>query len=100
MTYYNRCGGLEVDSNLPVMSTNWNLTASSVDVISPIAITFFGNTQDNLPLPLVPGNADPTCSIYINTLIGILTAPAAAGLAVSSFPIPSNPALAGAIVTA
>ncbi len=100
MTYGTGCGGLEVDSNLPVIGTSWDLTTSNVDAISPIAITFFGTAQANLPLTLVFGNADPTCSIYINTILGSLTAPAVAGVAVASFPIQSNPALAGAIVTA
>lgn len=100
MTYGTGCGGLEVDSNLPVIGTNWDITTSNVDVVSPVAITFFGNAQISAPLTLVFGNADPSCSIYINTILGSLTGPAVAGVAVSTLPIPANPALAGSVLTA
>tara|TARA_R110002072_G_scaffold217365_2_gene375003 strand:+ start:27979 stop:29127 length:1149 start_codon:yes stop_codon:yes gene_type:complete len=100
VTYGTGCGGLEVDSNLPMLGTNWDITTSNVDPISPVAITFFGNSQVNLPLTLVFANADPMCSVYINTILGSLSAPAAAGVATASLAIPSNPVFAGSILTA
>jgi len=45
-------------------------------------------------------NADPSCSIYINTILGSLTAAAAAGSATTSLPIPANSALIGSVITA
>jgi len=100
MTYGTGCGGLALDSNLPIIGSNWDFTTTNVDAISPVAITFLGNAQANLPLTLVFGNADPSCSIYINTILGNLTAPAAGGTAMASLPIPVNPALAGSVLTA
>ncbi|MGK0300263.1 MAG: hypothetical protein ACI89X_001131 [Planctomycetota bacterium] len=91
---------LTLDSNAPTLGGNWDITTSNVDPVSPIAITFFGNAQLNVPLTLVFGNADPSCSVYINTILGSVTSPAAGGVAVTSLSIPPNAALVGSVLTA
>ena len=90
---------LTLASNRPVLGTNWDLTTSSIDAASPIAITFLGNGQGpGLPFSAIGLNA-PGCSIWINTILGSLTGVATSGSATVSLPIPTNPALAGAILT-
>jgi hypothetical protein len=91
---------LVLDSNAPAFGGNWDLTTSNVDPISPIAITFLGNGQASLPLQLVIPTADPSCSIYLASVLGSLTGLPTAGSATVSLPIPSNPALAGAVLNA
>ena len=91
---------LTLDSNAPAIGTNWDITTSNVDPISPIAITFFGTAQLNVPMTAVFPNAGPSCSVSINTILGNLTAVAAAGSATTSLPIPPNSALIGSVITA
>ncbi|MCK5945315.1 MAG: hypothetical protein KAI24_25220 [Planctomycetes bacterium] len=91
---------LEIDANLPVIGGSWDLTTNNIDPISPFAITFFGDAQGaGLPLSVIGLNA-PGCSVWINTVLGSLTALSTAGSATASLPIPNNPALQGATVSA
>jgi hypothetical protein len=90
---------LSVDSNRPVLGTNWDITTSGIDALSPIAITFLGNAQFSIPMTAMGFNA-PGCDVNINTILGSLTAVNVAGQGTASFPIPNNPALTGGILTA
>lgn len=90
---------LSLTSTRPVFGTNWDLTTTNIDPVSPIAITFFGNAQGpGLPFSAIGLNA-PGCSIWVNTVLTSLTGVAAGGTATVSVPIPNNPALAGGVLT-
>ena len=90
---------LTLDSNRPVLGTNWDLTTSNIEAVSPFAITFLGNAQGaGVPFTAIGLNA-PGCAIWINTVLGSLTGLAAGGSSTVSLPIPNNAALAGAILT-
>lgn len=97
----NQIVPLKLSGNAPVLGTNWNLTTDNIDPLSPVSITFFGNAAVNpgLPMSAIGFNA-PGCSIYINTILGDLTAANAGGTSTGSVPIPNNAALTGAILTA
>jgi len=86
---------LALDSNLPVLGTNWDLTTSNIDALSPISITVFGNAQGpGLPMTAIGFNA-PGCSVWVDVVNGSLSAPSVGGTSVTVFPIPSNPVLQG-----
>lgn len=91
---------LSIDSNAPAFGTNWDISTDNIDPISPISITFIGDAQVALPLSFVFPTTDPTCSIYINTVLGSLTGINVAGSSIVSLPIPAIPALAGTVLTA
>ena len=92
---------MALDSNLPVIGGNWDLTTTNIDPISPIAITFFGTARQDpgVPMVLIGLNA-PGCDIFLNTIVGDLTVPAIGGAATATLPIPANPGLQGAVLTA
>lgn len=91
---------LAASSNVPMLNSNWIITTSNIDAISPLAITFFGDAQ-GLGIPLQAIGLDaPGCAFWINTTLGSLTGLAASGSTTVSFPIPNNPTLVGAILTA
>lgn len=91
---------LALDSNVPVLGTNWDITTSNIDAVSPVAITLFGLNQFNVPLTLVFPTADPSCNIHIDTVLTTATATAAAGSATTTVQVPNNPALVGGVLTA
>jgi hypothetical protein len=91
---------LTLDSNAPALGGNWDMTTSNVDPVSPIAITFLGNAQANLPLSLVFPTTDPSCSIYIGAALASIQGLPIAGTSTVSLPIPANMALMGAVLTA
>lgn len=97
----NQVVPLELAANAPVLGSNWDLTTTNIDALSPVSITFLGNAAVNpgLPMAAIGFNA-PGCSIYINTILGDLTALNAGGMSVASLPIPNNAALTGSILTA
>lgn len=91
---------LALTSNVPMLNSNWTITTSNIDAISPLAITFFGDAQGpGLPFQAIGLDA-PGCTFWINTILGSLTGLAASGTTKVSLPIPNNPALVGAILTA
>jgi len=91
---------LSLDSNLPVIGTNWNLTTTNIDAVSPIAVTLFGDQQGpGLPLTAIGFNA-PGCSVWINQAIGSLSDLNNNGSATVVFPIPNNAALNGFTLSA
>ena len=99
MTYGTGCGSLALDANSPVLGQNWNLNTTSIDPISPIAITFFGTAQGpGIGLPVIGLDA-PGCSVWLNTIIGDLTGINASGSATVTIAIPNNPSFQGATLT-
>jgi hypothetical protein len=85
---------LTVDSNNPSLGSNWDVTTSNIDPLSPIAITFFGARGPAIPATLV-GFAAPGCDIHLATTLTSAAAPNVGGSAVTTIPIPNNIALAG-----
>jgi hypothetical protein len=63
-------GSLPLDSNNPVLGTNWDLTTTGLSPISPIAITFFGTARvdPGLPLPVIGINSQG-CSVHFSGFI-------------------------------
>jgi hypothetical protein len=90
---------LSVDSNNPALGTNWDITTSGIEALSPIAITFLGNAQFTIPMTAIGFNA-PGCDVNINTILGSLNAVNVGGTGTVSIPVPNNPALTGGILTA
>ena len=80
--------------NRPVLGTNWSLTTTGIDPISPVAITFFGTSGPAIPFTAI-GIAAPGCDINLSTALGSLTGAAAGGSANVTLSVPNNPALAG-----
>lgn len=92
---------LAIDSNLPRLGQNWDVTTTNIDPVSPVSITFFGNGQPPVPLPLSAiGLNAPGCEVNINTILVSVTTPAVGGSATVSISIPQNAALIGSVLTA
>ncbi|MFT7536053.1 MAG: hypothetical protein ACI85K_002007 [Hyphomicrobiaceae bacterium] len=95
------CDSLALDSNNPVLGTNWDLTTTGLSPISPIAITFFGNARVDPGLPLtVIGINSQGCSVHFSGFITSGDAAAVAGAATLSIPIPNVPAFVGSVLVA
>ncbi|MFK7743188.1 MAG: hypothetical protein AB8H80_22930 [Planctomycetota bacterium] len=87
---------LSIDSNTPRIGSNWVLTTSGIDPVSPIAITFLSDARLSPAVPMsVAGLDAPGCFIHISSILGDLTAPSAGGTATATLPIPATPGLAG-----
>lgn len=92
--YGTGCGALTLTSPAAVIGTNWDLTTTNVDQLSPIAFTFFGLLETSVPLDGIGGVG---CSAYVDSLITALSAPNVAGVAVVTIPIPLNPTFSGIV---
>jgi len=91
---------MTLDSGLPVLGANWDLTTGNIDPVSPFALTMLSDSQGpGVPFLAVGLNA-PGCSIWINSLLGSLVGLNAGGSATVSLPVPNNPALQGATLSA
>jgi hypothetical protein len=90
---------LGLNSNLPKFNTNWNLTTSNAEAISPIAIVFFGDTQVNPGIDLGFIGA-PGCAGYTSANLTSLTAPLAGGTGSVTVAIPNDFSLGGTVLTA
>jgi len=90
---------LTLDSTNPHLGANWDVTTSSIDAISPFAITFFGARGPATPMVLIGLNA-PGCDINLSTVLTDITGINAGGSATVSVPIPANNALAGFLLSA
>jgi hypothetical protein len=85
---------LTIGSNSPSLGTNWDVTTSNIDPLSPIAITFFGARGPATPATLI-GIAAPGCDINLATALTSVTTPNAGGSAVATVPIPNSLVLVG-----
>jgi hypothetical protein len=91
---------LTLGANNPVLGNNWTLTADNIDPVSPFALFFLGSAQGpGVPLPAIGLNA-PGCSVWIDTVLVDLVGLASNGSATASLPIPNNPNLTGATLSA
>jgi hypothetical protein len=90
---------LALDSNLPLLGTNWVLTTTNVEAISPIGATFFGTQQVNPGLDLTFIGA-PSCFAYTNADVGSLTFLVASGSGSVTVPVPNDPSLGGVSLSA
>ncbi len=94
------CDGVTIDSNNPVIGTNWDVTVSGIS-ISPIALVFFGATRVDPGLPLsVLGINAPGCNVHIANVLASVSAPVAAGSATVSVPVPLDATIKGTLLTA
>jgi len=94
--YGTGCGApLTLDSNVPALGTNWVLTTTGVDAISPFAVTFFGNRGPAVPFVTLGLNA-PGCDAHLQSVFGSLSGANSSGIASVTVAIPSSAALIGA----
>jgi hypothetical protein len=94
------CGApapLALAAPVPILGASWSLTTTNVDPVSPVAFTFFGQTQTAAPLAFLGA---PGCSAYTDAVLGSLTAPASGGSASLTLLLPNDPALGGFPLTA
>jgi hypothetical protein len=91
---------LELTGNAPKTGSNWDLTTNYIDPISPVSITFFGMAAATpIPFQAIGLNA-PGCDINLMTTDGSVSGLSVAGSSTVSVPIPANPALVGAQLSA
>jgi hypothetical protein len=94
-------GILTLGTNLPALGTNWDLTTTNIDVASPVSITFFGVGTAAAPLPFsVIGLDAPGCFVNIDSILAQLTGLSVSGNSLVSLPIPNNPSITGATISA
>ncbi|MFK7739944.1 MAG: hypothetical protein AB8H80_06435 [Planctomycetota bacterium] len=92
-------GPLALSSSTAVIGSNWDLTTSLIDAVSPIAITFIGDRSPvGVPLPVIGLDA-PGCEANLATVLGSLTGVSAAGSTTVTVPVPNNAALIGALLS-
>ena len=90
---------LALDSNFPRFGTNWNLTTTRINPVSPISITFFGTASVNPGIDLGFLGA-PGCSAYINTVVGDATGTVVNGSSTVTIPVPNTTSLGGTVISA
>jgi hypothetical protein len=89
---------LALNSNFPVLGTNFTLTTTNIHATSPVGLMFFGDQQIVPPLDLGFLGA-PGCSAHTNANLLSLTFPVAAGSGSLAIGIPANPILIGIAFT-
>jgi hypothetical protein len=89
---------LTLGSNFPQLGTNFTLTTTNVNAISPVGLTFFGDSQILPPIDLGFLGA-PGCSAHSNGNLTTLTFPVSAGTGTLTIAIPANPLLLGSTFT-
>ncbi len=83
---------LALNSNQPLLGTDWLLTASSVDPASPFCLFWFGEIAVNPGVDLgFIGAAG--CFAYTNANLGAFLAPVTSGSGTFTVSVPNNPAL-------
>lgn len=94
------CDNLSLSASLPILGTNWTLTTTGIQPVSPIAITFFGTSEVNPGLPLIAiGIPAPGCSVFVNGIITNLSAPNVGGTANLPIALPLLATLKNASLT-
>ena len=83
---------LALNSNLPLLGTDWLLTASSVDPSSPLCLFWFGEIAVNPGVDLGFIGA-VGCFAYTNANLGAFLAPVISGSGTFTVSVPNNPAL-------
>ncbi len=85
---------LALNSGFPVLGTNFTLTTTNVNAVSPVGLMFFGDAQVIPPLDLGFLGA-PGCGVHTNANLTSLAFPVAAGSGSLVIPIPASPGLLG-----
>jgi hypothetical protein len=83
---------LALNSNLPLLGTTWQLTASSVDPASPLCLFWFGETAVNPGVDLSFIGA-VGCFAYTNANLGAFFAPVTSGVSTFAVSVPNDPVL-------
>ena len=83
---------LALNSNLPLLGTDWLLTASSVDPSSPLCVFWFGDIAVNSGVDLGFIGA-VGCFAYTNANLTAVVVSVTSGSSTYHIPIPNNPAL-------
>ena len=89
---------LSLNSNLPVLGTNFTLTTTNVHAVSPVGLVLFGDAQVVPPLDLGFLGA-PGCSLHSTANLTSLTFLVSAGTGSVIVPVPVNPVLIGSVFT-
>ncbi|HEX5051430.1 MAG TPA: hypothetical protein VFZ65_06630 [Planctomycetota bacterium] len=100
VAYGTGCGAplpLGLGATAAVLGSNWDFTTTHIDPISPIAVTFFGNTRVFVPIDFLGATG---CFAHIDALNGSLTGVNMSGTSVASLPVPLNLVLIGQSLTA
>ena len=91
---------LALNGDFPRIGNTWNLQVDYVDPLSPVAITFLGQAAATpIPFSAIGLNA-PGCEINLLTSDGSVTTPAAGGTSAVPLPIPNDPLLLSAQISA
>lgn len=91
---------LALTANAAGLGASWDLTTNNIDVASPVAITYLGDRAPTaIPFSAI-GLAAPGCDINLATAVVDLVGVSTGGSTTVSVPIPNNPALAGALLSA
>jgi hypothetical protein len=100
VTYGAGCDApvLTLNSNLPTIGTNFTLTTTNVNAVSPVGLVFFGDAQVVPPLDLGFLGA-PGCSLHTSANLVSLTFLVAAGSGSLVIPVPADPLLLGSTFT-
>ena len=94
--YGTGCGApLSLSSNAPALGTNWVLTTTGIDAISPFAVTFFGDRGPAVPFTTFGLNA-PGCDAHLQSVLGSLSGASSSGTASVTIAVPNSAALIGA----
>jgi hypothetical protein len=89
---------LTLNSNLPVLGSNFTLTTTNINAVSPVGLAFFGDVQVVPPVDLGFLGA-PGCGVSTNANLLSLTFPVGAGSGSVVIAVPNNPLLLGVSFT-
>ena len=90
---------LQISSNVPSIGGTWDINATGVDAISPLAIFILGS-RATVPVPLqFIGFNSPGCDVWLASGDEFISVPAAGGTASLPLPMPANPVLAGGMIS-
>jgi hypothetical protein len=96
LSYGAGCGSplpLALTCTVPALGTNWYLTTTNIDPVSPIAVTFLGVAQTAVPLDVLGA---PGCIAYVGSIVGSgFAQPNLGGTSLLTVPVPANPGLVG-----
>ena len=90
---------LSLGATRPVLGTNWDLTTTGIDPVSPFALTFIGDRGPVIPLSAI-GLAAPGCDALLSTSLGILAGLNTGAPVTVSLALPNDPTLAGLMLSA
>ena len=90
---------LALNSNLPILGSNFTLTASNVQNLVPLAFLFFGDAQVPAPGIDLGFLGAPGCAAWSNANLSSATIPVAGGTGAAVLAIPNVASLVGVALT-